>query len=303
MVRSTNSPSVGERRTCLYDHGTQHTEMIHTLLMVGLITGAPALAQGLSLDALLDDTGAAPDPGPTSPTALWPVHVTVDHVYRTVSIDWETKPDETLPFAAIVQIEHARAWDGKPEELFVIFQDGRRIAMSEGAEVPAQVELMRAWLSDRITELPAGTGHSARTTRGEGPQLTVTAAGVELRRGHLLPAPAGARSPISSPQKSSCDDCIRQHDLDRVVKQRMGAIRGCMQQARLQDPSLAGEVVIRFQVTASGAIGTAAIKRSTLENSVVESCIREQFLKMVFPRPPGNKVIHATYPVVFAPSR
>ena len=68
------------------------------------------------------------------------------------------------------------------------------------------------------------------------------------------------------------------------------------------DPGLSGEVVVRFQVTASGAIGSATIKRSTLGNSVVEACIREQFLKMIFPRPPGNKTIQATYPVVFAPA-
>ena len=280
------------------EHWRRPREMIRTLLALGLFLSAPALGQTLSLDALLDDTGGAPEPADTSPDALWPVAVTVDHVYRTVSIDWDGKPDETLPFGAIVQLEHARAWDGHPEELFVTFQDGRRVAMSRGASVPEQVSLIRAWLANRIIELPAGAGHTTRPSGSPDPRLTVNAAGVELRQGGLA-SPEAVRA---APAKSTCTDCIDKRDLDRVVKQRMGEIRGCFQRASQHDPGLSGEVVVRFQVTASGAIGSATIKRSTLGNSVVEACIREQFLKMVFPRPPGNKTIQATYPVVFAPA-
>jgi len=270
-------------------------------LMASLLITTPALAQGLSLDALLDDTGGAPEPSSSSPVALWPIGVTVDQVYRTVSIDWTDLPDETLPFGAIIQIEHARAWDGHPEELFVIFQDGRRVVIGRGAAVPEQVSLMRAWLASSIIELPAGTGHGVRPDGMNNPTLRVTAAGAELRMGGLSPT-STASGPADQAPKKRCEDCIEKQDLDRVVKQRMGDIRGCFQRASQQDPNLAGEVVVRFQVTASGAIGSATIKRSSLQNSVVEACIREQFLKMVFPRPPGNKVIQATYPLLFAPS-
>ena len=260
----------------------------------------PVHAQGLSLDTLLDDTGGAPEPALSNPASLWPAAVTVDQVYRTVNIDWPGQPDETLPFGAIIQIEHARAWDGHPEELFVMFGDGRRVVIGRGANVPEQVSLMRAWLAERIIELPPGAGHGVRPDGVTDPQLTVSAAGAEIRLGGLEPSPS---SPPAKTKKPSCEDCLEKQDLDRVVKQRMGEIRGCFQRASQQDPDLAGEVVVRFQVTASGAIGSATIKRSTLQNSVVEACIREQFLKMVFPRPPGNKPIQASYPVVFTPSR
>lgn len=266
-------------------------------------TSAPGLAQGLSLDALLDDTGGAPTAPVSSPAALWPVAVTVDQVYRTVSIDWSGQPDETLPFGSIIQIEHARAWDGHPEELFVTFQDGRRVVMGRGASIPEQVSLMRAWLANSIIELPAGSGHGVRPDDVSDPTLRITAAGAELRLGSLTPTGMSPVSVTGTPPRAGCNDCIAKKDLDRVVKQRMGEIRGCFQRASQQDPSLAGEVVVRFTVTASGAIGSATIKRSSLENSVVEACIREQFLKMIFPRPPGNKAIEASYPVVFAPSR
>mgnify|MGYP001216606488 CR=1 FL=1 len=104
----------------------------------------PVYAQGLSLDTLLDDTGSPPEPALSNPASLWPTTVTVDQVYKTVSIDWPDQRDETLPFGAIIQLEHARAWDGHPEELFVIFQDGRRVVIGRGASVPEQVGLMRA---------------------------------------------------------------------------------------------------------------------------------------------------------------
>ena len=273
------------------------------ILTALLCFASPVHAQGLSLDTLLDDTGGAPEPTSDSPASLWPTAVNVDQVYRTVSIDWEDQPDETLPFGAIIQLEHARAWDGHPEELFVIFQDGRRVVIGRGAGVPAQVSLMRAWLSERITELPPGSGHGARPDGATDPKLKISAAGAEIRLGGLGGPPLSTASTASQTKKPRCDDCIEKQDLDRVVKQRMGEIRGCFQRASQNDPSLAGEVVVRFQVTTSGAIGSATIKRSSLNNSVVEACIREQFLKMVFPRPPGNKPIQATYPVVFAPSR
>ncbi len=279
-------------------------EMKRCLLFSILLLSIPAAkAQDLSLDALLDDTGSPPVAPVSIPTALWPASVTIDQVYRTVSIDWTDQPDETLPFGAILQLEHARAWDGHPEELFVIFQDGRRVVIGRGTEVPAQVELIRAWLANSIVELPVGDGHGARPDGLEDPRLLVTAAGTELRLGNLSAAKTSTPTDNAHPKKSKCVDCIEKQDLDRVVRQRMGEIRGCYQRASQRDPTLAGEVVVRFEVSTSGAIGSATIKRSTLENSVVESCIREQFLKMVFPRPPGNKPIQASYPIVFAPTR
>ena len=75
----------------------------HCLFSILLLSTQAAKAQNLSLEALLDDTGSPPVAPVSVPTALWPAGVTIDQVYRTVSIDWTDQPDETLPFGAILR--------------------------------------------------------------------------------------------------------------------------------------------------------------------------------------------------------
>ena len=268
-----------------------------------LLTAHPANGQSLSLEAMLDDTGAPTEPT-SAPAALWPTATTIDHVYKTITVDWAKQPDETLPFAAILQIEHARAWDGAPEELFVVFQDGRRLLLSQGSIVTNQTELMRAWLAHSMVELPVGEGHSKPTSSSTPPKLILTAAGANLSIGHLsgkIERQTTSTAPeVVEQRKGSCVNCIDKRDVDRVVKTRMDKIRGCYQRALQRDPSLTGEMVIRFEVSGDGSIGSASIKRSSIGNSGVESCVREQFLQMKFPRPTGNQTIQVTYPITFS---
>lgn len=268
--------------------------------------GAPATAENFSLEAMLDDTGA-PSEANSGPVALRPKTTTIDQVYRTLTIAWADKSPETLPFGAIVQIEHARAWDGTPEELFVALQDGRRVLLSQGAAVISQTELMRAWLANIMVELPVGEGHTNTRSDGTTPQLILTAAGADLTIGRLS-GKMDKRTQVYEPEKTTerqgtCVNCIDKRDVDRVVKMRMDKIRGCYQRALQRDPSLSGEIVIRFEVGADGTIGSASIKRSSIANSGVESCVREQFLQMRFPRPNGNQTVQVTYPIVFSSGR
>ena len=190
----------------------------------------PAFGQQLSLEAMLDDTGS-PQAPVAAPAALRPSSTTIDQVYRTITIDWADQPDETLPFAAILQVEHARAWDGAPEELFVVFQDGRRILLSQGSVVTDQTELMRAWLAHSMVELPVGEGHSKASNSSAPPTLVLTAAGAGLSIGRLSGtierAQASTVSEMTEKRRGSCVNCIDKRDLDRVVKMRMDKIRGC----------------------------------------------------------------------------
>jgi len=277
-----------------------------SLLCCFLLTVSPAMAQAnFSIEALLDDTGS-PVEAPPAPTALWPTATTIDQVYQTLTIDWAAEPDESLPFAAILQIEHARAWEAAPEELFVVFQDGRRVLLSRGEAVPKQVDLMRAWLAQRMVELPVGDGHEMTTSSRTNPRLILAAAGTQLSVGHLTrvreaPKQSALPDTVRSKRSGSCTNCIDKRDIDRAVKLRMDKIRGCYQRARQRDPGLSGELVVRFEVSGDGTIGTASIKHSSLENSAVEACVREQFLLMKFTRPPGNKTVSVNYPIVFSP--
>ena len=268
------------------------------LLLALLFSCTTASGQGLTLEALLDDTGSPP-PATSEPSALIPKVVNLDQVYQSINIEWDTLAPETLPFAAIAQVEHVRPWDGHNAKLFLSLKDGRRLLMASGDTVAKDVELIKAWLAHMIVELPPSEGHSGSLSATPSPQLTITAAGTLLTPGRLL-APTPSSSASTGP--AVCDDCIAKGDIDRVVRQRIDQIRSCYQEARRHYPKLAGDVTMRFEISTSGVLGSASIKKSTLNNQGAEACIREQFLKIVFPRPPGNKSLQMTYTLVFSPA-
>jgi TonB family protein len=266
---------------------------------------ASAQADPFSLDALLDDT-ASPPTEVAAPNAQWPTLTHIDQVTQIMRFDWADKPDEQVSLSTIIQVELARAWDEEPAELFVVLRDGRRIALSRGNEVGEQVELMRVWMANRIVELPVGEGHSTVITPGSTPpQLKLTAAGTTMSLG-TLDAGFGNTGPtvIKAAEKGkrtgSCVNCIDKRDVDFAVKMRMDKIRGCYQRELQRNPRLTGEMLVGFVVQRDGTVGSASIKRSSINNVAVENCVREQFLMMKFATPPGNQTIDVNYPIVFA---
>lgn len=264
-----------------------------------------ALADPFSLDALLDDT-ASPPAEVIAPNAEWPIQTHIDQVTKIMRFSWSDKADEQIALSSIIQIELARAWDEEPSELFVVLRDGRRIALSRGNDVEEQVELMRVWMANRIVELPVGEGHSTVITPGSPPPtLKLTAAGTTMSLGTLdagfsNTGPTVIKAETEGKRQGSCVNCIDKRDVDFAVKMRMDKIRGCYQRELRRNPRLTGDLMMSFVVQRDGTVGSATIKRSSLNNIAVEKCVREQFLMMKFAKPPGNQTIDVNYPIVFA---
>jgi len=263
------------------------------------------MADPFSLNALLDDTAAPPTEAP-APNAEWPVVTHIDQVTHVIKVEWSDKPIEVLNMADVLQVELARAWDEEPTELFAILRDGRRITLSRGEHVQQQVDLMRVWLAHRIVELPVGEGHSSGIETGKpSPQLQLTAAGTVMKLGKLDGGFAknnitADTSNTETKRAGSCVNCIDKRDVDLAVKMRMDKIRGCYQRELRRYPTLSGELLISFVVQRDGTVGSATVKRSSINNAAVEACVREQFLLMRFEKPPGNQTISVNYPIVFA---
>ena len=278
--------------------------MLSTLFFMFSMAG-PAQADPFSLDALLDDT-AAPEPPKPGPNAEWPKSAHIDQVTQQLTITWESKPEENLTMADVIQLEFARAWENEPAELFAVLMDGRRLALSRGEAVLEQVELMRVWLANRLVELPVGQGHSSGIAKGTpDPQFLLTAAGSQMQLGKMesgfsTRTSASTATKPDAMRKGTCVNCIDKRDVDRAVKVRMDKIRECYQRELRRQPTLAGEIVVSFVVQRDGTVGTAAIKKSTINNVAVESCVRAEFFLMKFPAPAGNQTIDVNYPIVFA---
>ncbi|MGB0640032.1 MAG: AgmX/PglI C-terminal domain-containing protein [Myxococcota bacterium] len=260
------------------------------------------------LDSLLDDT-AAPVEVEETRSASWPTSSRIDQIDRNLTVQWPDQPTESLPLQALLQIEHARAYEDAPAELFAVFSDGRRILLSRGPSVTNKVGLLQAWLAHVIVELPVGEGHSQPPTpTTPSPSLTISAGSAILSLGKLNPAASTRQSGNTSQQNLSsntsggkdCTDCVDRRDVDRMVKMHMDTIQGCYQLALQRDTKLAGGVTVDFVIQKDGRVNSASIKRSDLNNSSVEQCIRDQFLKMKFPAPPGGAMVSVSYPLVFS---
>ena len=278
--------------------------MITTALLFMLVSAAEA--DPFSLDALLDDTAAPPTEVP-APNAQWPRVTHIDQVTQVLKIEWSNKPEDTLTVRDIIQIELARAWDNEPSELFAVLRDGRRILLSRGNSVQSHIQLMRVWLAHIIVELPVGEGHSSGIEPNTPtPELKLTAAGTTMNIGKI---DSGFNRPQStvvtgenteSKRSGSCVNCIDKRDVDVAVKMRMDKIRECYQRELRRTPTLSGELLMSFVVQRDGTVGSATVKRSSINNAAVETCVREQFLMMKFAKPPGNQTISVNYPIVFA---
>ena len=270
----------------------------HTLFVFGVsvaAAGSAGASDPFSLEALLDDTAVPEDV--RGPSALWPTAATIDAGDETLTLTWPNEPIETLPFAAIQQIEHARAWDTDPDELFALFSDGRRVLLDRGDGVSKNVTLLKAWLATKMVEMPIGEGHAQPPeTTTASPTLTMSTGGGAMTMGRLSPVAATA----SPDAPAACTDCIAQADIDRIVKTRMDKIRGCYQRALRDNPGLSGNLVVKFVVGRDGGTANALVKDSGLGDAKAEQCVLEQFLQMRFPRPPGNQEITASYPIMFS---
>ncbi|MCO4773104.1 MAG: AgmX/PglI C-terminal domain-containing protein [Deltaproteobacteria bacterium] len=87
--------------------------------------------------------------------------------------------------------------------------------------------------------------------------------------------------------------------IDRIVKKHLPQIRYCYQRRLQTYPDMAGKLTMKFVVGSDGRVSSAAVKSSTLGDTVVEDCVQARFLRMVFPKPAGGGIVIVNYPFVF----
>jgi hypothetical protein len=83
----------------------------------------------------------------------------------------------------------------------------------------------------------------------------------------------------------------------RVIGRRIAEIRYCYTQALLGRPELQGRVVVKFIISPSGVVTTAAVTSSDLGHPSTEQCIRSVVARMTFPQPEGG-IVAVSYPFV-----
>lgn len=87
--------------------------------------------------------------------------------------------------------------------------------------------------------------------------------------------------------------------IDRIVKQHLAQFRFCYEKELQGSPDLHGKVVMKWVIDKSGSVSSASVKRSSLDNPIVEACMVTRVRRLRFPAPRGGGIVLVSYPFVF----
>ncbi len=85
--------------------------------------------------------------------------------------------------------------------------------------------------------------------------------------------------------------------VQQVFAVHHGELRTCYEEVLAQGHDLQGEVLLSFVITPEGEASRVRVKRSTLGNPSVESCVAQAVRRWAFPRPRRPQPIE--YPIRF----
>jgi len=112
------------------------------------------------------------------------------------------------------------------------------------------------------------------------------------RRGVASGAPSGTGT-LGGGGELGCRD---EAAIARAVEARRGSIRRCYNAALKQNPSLAGEISVRFVIGESGAIRTAEIVGRSVADAEMEACVLGELKALRFDESPGcDTVVRYTF--------
>ena len=273
------------------------------LLILTLMTSMVLAEDRVEFDPNASDTGVdvAPKVQP------WPVQTTIDQIGRSVTITWpEGTPPEVLSLDQVSHAQRARAFDTSPDELFLVLTDGRRILLCQGEDVPRHVELVRAVVKKEVESLSMGEGHATvPPDKPAAPKLAFRAGGSGLAVTHVGPlrAETEARKPAIEAGDGATVDGVRrmsEYEIDGHIKARMPQIAQCYKSGLQAKADLHGKIVVGFVITPTGSVGAATVQSSTVNNTLVENCLRAQVLSISFPPPMTGQPLQVSYPFVFS---
>ena len=92
---------------------------------------------------------------------------------------------------------------------------------------------------------------------------------------------------------------LSREQIEGVIRANLDQIVECYEQELRPCPALASKIVVRFVIGDDGKVIQSEVKKSTLADPKVESCMLLKIRNWKFPRPPGGGIVDVTYPFVF----
>jgi membrane protein involved in colicin uptake len=85
----------------------------------------------------------------------------------------------------------------------------------------------------------------------------------------------------------------------RVIRSILSQLKSCYERQLRVDSSLEGKVVIQFEIAEQGRVRSAFTKSTSLNNTIVETCVAARIREARFPEPPTGTIAVVDYPFVF----
>jgi len=87
--------------------------------------------------------------------------------------------------------------------------------------------------------------------------------------------------------------------IQKVINRNKAQIRYCYEVELQRNQKLAGRVMVKWIIAATGAVARVKIRESTMNNSRVDRCIASKIKDWQFPEPAGGGIVEVEYPFVF----
>ena len=138
---------------------------------------------------------------------------------------------------------------------------------------------------------PLGT-ISGRPGRGGGP----SGYGGGFRLPGRKPTNSGPRERVAQPkiEKGALSKSI----IRRVIRRHLNEVRYCYQRELQTNQDLYGRLIVKFTIAPNGQVVTAGVKKSSLGNATVETCITQAVRRWLFPKPRDGGIVMVSYPFV-----
>lgn len=147
-----------------------------------------------------------------------------------------------------------------------------------------------------LVAAPLGAGSNMQGGGGYG---TKGKGGGQAGYGKLSLVGSAGTSTIPLGREALVDGGLDRDLIADVINRHMGQFRFCYEQGLQGTPALAGRIAVRFTIGANGQVTTAGIDNTTMNSSMVESCVVNRMRSLKFPLPEGGVTVKVSYPFMF----
>jgi eukaryotic-like serine/threonine-protein kinase len=110
------------------------------------------------------------------------------------------------------------------------------------------------------------------------------------------PAKTAAKQPAQPATARPAPGTMDRQATRDAVGRHLPEIRTCFERGRMDNPQLAGRVLVRIAVSPGGKVTSATVAQSDVRSQLVESCIVAAIERWTLPSPAGGAAATITYP-------